>query len=81
MLSTEEEQKIVLAFSSMSSLVWGLTQVVCYQIQDDPVCADFVIAVKAAQDHMLGTLRNLGVNVEIFENHEIKVAARKHMNN
>jgi hypothetical protein len=80
-LTQDENRKIVLAFTSMSRLVWGLTQVVVYQLEDDPVCTDFVIAVKEAQTEMINTLRDLGVDTEPFENYEIRIAAKEHPDN
>ena len=81
MLNPDEEQKIVSAFSVMSRLVWGLTQVVCYQLEDDPVGIDFIMAIKETQVEMINALRDVGVDVEPFENYEIRVAAKEHPNN
>ena len=81
MLTHEEERKIVLAFASMSKLVWSVTQVIVYQLKDDPVCTSFIGALKEGQQEMIDALRELGVNVEPFEDYDIKVAASEHPDN
>jgi hypothetical protein len=65
----------------MSRLLWGLSRVVRYQLEDDPVCSDFVKTLADAERDMIERLRELGVDVTPFENYEIKVAASEHPDN
>ena len=52
-----------------------------HQLEEDPVCTDFVKTLEDAEHDMIERLREVGVDVERFENYEIRIAAQENPNN
>lgn len=70
-------QKTLLAFATMSRLVWGINQVLIHELDLEAQSPPLMKALRDAQQNMVAAVRDLGVDVEPFEAYEIKAAARK----
>lgn len=81
MTNDEFRQKTLLSLSTMTRLVWGINQVIIYEIEDQPHADALVKALREAQKDMLDAVQDLGVDIKPFEVYEIKVSTRENKNN
>lgn len=81
MTNDEFRQKTLISLSTMTRLVWGINQVLIYEIENDPQSGPLVKALRDSQKDMLDAVQNMGVNVKPFEIYEIKVATRESKDN
>lgn len=70
-------RKTLLAFATMSRLVWGINQVLIHELGLEKQSPTLTKALRDAQQNMVAAVRDLGIDVEPFETYEIKAAAQK----